>query len=210
MWRPDVGDWLSKELRKLLNPIEAVPPLLPPVAAVVALLSQVNGLAILLIKRRERAGDPWSGQVALPGGFMSAGDSSPLEAALRELREEVGIRLRREEVLGALSTHAPLIRPEVKVVPYVAYSNRAPEVILGSEVEAARWFPLASFKFSKVNVELMGGRREEVDALLADGWVVWGLTYRIISELLDRLRLLLEGLSTNFSPAPQEPSLTRP
>ena len=48
---------------------------------------------VLLIRRAEREGDPWSGQVAFPGGMVSASDKSFEETARRETAEEVGVDL---------------------------------------------------------------------------------------------------------------------
>lgn len=189
----DLDRWLREELKRALNPPSAWTLLQPPAAAVVALLSYANEPSLLLIKRREREGDPWSGHVALPGGFVSPSDPSPLDAALRELREEVGVRLSREDVVGSLPLYTSSVRPEVKVAPYVAYVSPPPEPIPGPEVEEAKWLSLKALKAGRAVVKL-GDREEEVDVLLAGGWTVWGLTYRIVSELLHRLRPLLTQL----------------
>ena len=45
-----------------------------PAAVALVLLEGPQGLEILLIKRAERGDDPWSGQIALPGGRYDAGD----------------------------------------------------------------------------------------------------------------------------------------
>src|SRR5271169_951117 len=48
---------------------------------------------VLLIRRADREGDPWSGQVAFPGGMVSAADKSFEGTAKREAAEEVGVDL---------------------------------------------------------------------------------------------------------------------
>ena len=45
-------------------------------------------IELLLIRRAVNARDPWSGDVALPGGKVEAGETD-LEAAIRECKEEV-------------------------------------------------------------------------------------------------------------------------
>ena len=59
--------------------------------AAVALVLRENAgdPEILLIRRAERKGDPWSGHMAFPGGREDARDESLLETALRETREEL-------------------------------------------------------------------------------------------------------------------------
>ena len=65
-------------------------------AAVAAVLRDAGrGPELLLIRRAERAGDPWSGDMAFPGGVVSAGDPGPFEAALREARRCDQFRARR-------------------------------------------------------------------------------------------------------------------
>ena len=68
---------------------------------------------LLFIKRAEYPGDPWSGQIAFPGGREESGDSSLLETATRETREETGIDLGREGlIIGVLDDLRPrTVRP---------------------------------------------------------------------------------------------------
>src|SRR5262249_42208670 len=64
-------------------------------------------LELLFIQRAELAGDPWSGQMALPGGRRDADDLDLLATAIREAREETGIELLRDYLLGQLDEFAP-------------------------------------------------------------------------------------------------------
>ena len=66
-----------------------------PIPVVVVLLP-VYGPAGLLVVRRSVAGDPGHGRLALPGGFIDAGDPTWQHAAARELREETGVCLPHE------------------------------------------------------------------------------------------------------------------
>lgn len=56
---------------------------------------------VLFIKRAGRAGDRWSGHIALPGGKRDPTDDSDVAAAIRETREEVGLDLDVPECLPA-------------------------------------------------------------------------------------------------------------
>ncbi len=59
----------------------------------VAMILQVREgeLHILMIKRAEREGDPWSGHMAFPGGRMDKADAHGYAVAVRETAEEVGL-----------------------------------------------------------------------------------------------------------------------
>ena len=72
----------------------------------VAMILQVRAgeLQILMIKRADREGDPWSGHMAFPGGRMEKSDSNGFAVAVRETAEEVGLALSTEdECIGRLS-----------------------------------------------------------------------------------------------------------
>src|SRR5262250_100906 len=84
-------------------------------AAVALILRENLGAAeLLMIKRAVRAGDHWSGNLALPGGRWQIEDPDLLCTAIRETREEIGIALMDGgEVLGRLDT----LKPRNPLVP---------------------------------------------------------------------------------------------
>lgn len=160
-----------------------------PVDAVVAILlyqDSAEQLNTLLIHRVERSNDPWSGQIALPGGRVEKSDGSTREAVEREVREEVGLELRKEgEQLGLLSVGHPGIRTELTVQPWVYALHRRPEVTTGPEVQHSFWVSLSKLPSLKATSEIeIRGARMSVDAFLVQGRVVWGFTYRVLNELL--------------------------
>src|SRR6266403_5743366 len=65
-----------------------------PAAVALVLLEGPQGLEILLIKRAERGDDPWSGQIALPGGRYEGGDRDPEATAVRGTGEGRGVAWR--------------------------------------------------------------------------------------------------------------------
>src|SRR5207244_5573124 len=73
-----------------------------PAAVALILLEGPQGLETLLIRRAERADDPWSGQVALPGGRRDPADGDLLVTAIRETRAETGVDLSAADRLGVL------------------------------------------------------------------------------------------------------------
>jgi 8-oxo-dGTP pyrophosphatase MutT (NUDIX family) len=156
-------------------------------AAVSMILKNREAPSILLIKRTEREGDPWSGQVAFPGGKVQEGDATLKDTAMRETKEEVGIDLRtRAEFLGyftPLMTHTGTM----EVVPSAFLLTDEVEVRPNEEVASSRWVKLdrllSGRAKSTYRLEL-GGEVREMPAMLVDDYVVWGLTHRIISTLL--------------------------
>jgi hypothetical protein len=74
---------------------------------------------------------------------------------------------------------------EMRVQPLVYGLRRRPEVNVGPEVQQAFWVSLSKLPSLRglSEVEIRGMRRE-VEAFLVDGRIVWGFTYRVLSELL--------------------------
>lgn len=154
--------------------------------------SAASGVEILLIKRAERDDDPWSGHVALPGGRESPEDRSLQDTAIRETREETGLDLvQAGEMLGALDDLAPRSSPRAIVVrPFVAILTIDAPLVLSDEVAAAFWVPLASLMASDavtVSMVRVGGVDRQVSSFLHGDYVVWGMTERILRQLLSAL-----------------------
>src|SRR5574341_145553 len=71
-------------------------------AAVAVVLRDGNpAIEILFIRRAEHPDDPWSGQMAFPGGRAEPGETDLLETAIRETAEEIGIDLRETGIGSA-------------------------------------------------------------------------------------------------------------
>ena len=146
---------------------------------------------ILFIKRAERAGDPWSGHLAFPGGRAEKQDATLLDIAMRETAEEVGIDARLGgRLLGRLPTVRPLSTriPSITVTPFVALAPRgAIPRVQPAEVEEAFWMPLAALRrtgrSAVVRWESKDGTRE-FPAFPSPKGPIWGITERILSQFL--------------------------
>jgi len=77
---------------------------LAPAAVLCGLVPRPDGLQVLLTKRAEHLRHH-AGQISFPGGRMEAGDASPLQTALREAQEEVGLQPQHVEVIGQLPVY---------------------------------------------------------------------------------------------------------
>ncbi len=148
---------------------------------------ELSGGSVLLIRRVEREGDPWSGQVAFPGGRRGPNDKTLLDTAVREAWEEVGIGLREHELFGVLSL-VPTRSGRIVIAPFVFRLKAKVAVRTNEEVAERIWVPLSELQtapVSKTDVQVEEGRLV-VDAYIIRGHVIWGLTFRIINQLLQR------------------------
>jgi 8-oxo-dGTP pyrophosphatase MutT (NUDIX family) len=161
--------------------------------AAVAVVLAPDPDSILLIRRAERTGDPWSGHMALPGGRRETGDRDLLTTAIRETREEVGIELRSEDLAGRLDDVVPRtpVLPPIAVRPFVFIPPTRPMLSLNPEVASARWIAvdhlLRPDTHHPVRLDAAGQSRQVMAYQLDDG-IVWGMTERILISLILQLR----------------------
>ncbi len=159
--------------------------------AAVALLLTGAPDRLLLIRRAERAGDPWSGHLALPGGRRDADDPDLLDTAIRETVEETGITLAREAVVAQLDDVVPAtpVLPPLVVRPFVFRLSTATAPILNAEVEHAVWVPLDQLTAEGVyrrRVLDVGGRSRAMFGYQLPEGFLWGITERIVTPVLRR------------------------
>jgi len=157
-------------------------------AAVAALLHDDR---VLLMKRTERDGDPWSGHVSLPGGRYDARDPDLLATAIRETREELGIDLSGARLLGGLTPlHPRSSGPAgIEVTPFVFVTPEPVEPTPSDEAEAAFWLPLELARSGSIDDSYTyPGSSMTFPSWRYEGYVIWGLTWRILGELIATAR----------------------
>lgn len=165
-------------------------------AAVMALFypAKDNSTNLLLMLRKTYKG-VHSNQVGFPGGKVEKEDENLLYTALRETYEEVGVPISKVKVMGELSSiYIPPSNFEVQ--PYIGlYPNPTPFVIQESEVEHLVEVSLQDFmddsKISTQNLTTSYAVNIDVPAFKLNGYVVWGATAMIMSELKELLKQLL-------------------
>jgi len=172
-------------------PQSAETPEARPAAVALLLIERAGGLEALFIKRALRAGDPWSGQISLPGGRREPADADLLATAMRETREEVGVDLTRMERLGQLNDMNPRTPtlPPIYVRPFVFALPTAPALTTSDEeVQRAFWVPLARFAEPGVRRDFtltVAGVARTFPAYDLGEDVIWGMTERIITPFLE-------------------------
>ena len=161
--------------------------------ALIFRLGENDMLELLFIKRAEYEGDPWSGQIAFPGGRAEARDASLEATAIRETREETGIDLSREGMMvGRLDDLRPrTVRlPAIMVRPFVALLDRSEPLVLSSEVALSFWLPFAALTRAEAwHEDIVSASGIQINARVFrhQEHVIWGMTERILAQLLTLL-----------------------
>ena len=163
-----------------------------PLAAVSVILRPAadDTPEILLLKRQTVENDPWSGHISLPGGRARLGET-PLQTAIRETTEEAGFDMTNWEIVGSLESVYPGNR-SIKVKPFVVIAPGNVSVRVDQREIVDYFWPHLSY-FSKSSNETpyivsREGASFQTPSFVVMGNVVWGMTLRIILNLISELK----------------------
>ncbi|TFW09288.1 CoA pyrophosphatase [Oxalobacteraceae bacterium OM1] len=162
-----------------------------PAAVLMPIVLRDEGLSLLLTQRTAHLNDH-AGQVSLPGGRMEESDGSPIETALRETEEEVGLHRRHVEVLGTLPEY--ITGTGFRVTPVVSLVH-PPFELTADPFEVAEIFevPLAFLmdgtNHQRRSIELPNGvGRRTFYAMPYDRFFIWGATAAMLRNLFHFIR----------------------
>jgi 8-oxo-dGTP pyrophosphatase MutT (NUDIX family) len=169
----------------------ALPPdrVLRPAAVLVPLIDHPRRPTVLLTRRTDHLSSH-AGQVAFPGGRVDEGDAGPVDTALRETWEEIGLDRSFIDVIGALDVYETgtgfSITPIVGVVrPGFSLSVHADEVAEVFEVPLDFFLDPANHR--RESREWRGALRHYY-VMPYDGHHIWGATAGMLVNLYEKLK----------------------
>ena len=147
-----------------------------------------NELVILFTKRTNSVNNHQN-QISFPGGAIERKDADPQAAALRETKEEIGIKKKDIEILGELETQNTTTG--FYIYPFVGFIHNLEEIQINKlEVERIIYIPvnwLCNPKNS--HIEIYEGQNKRSHPVIAfsnyDGEKVWGVTASLVKQLFE-------------------------
>lgn len=211
IFNPGRPTFEESDLRTLLSTIESQMRTYRPAvlklgddkhAAVALMLRQTpEHVEALFIERAQHENDPWSGQMALPGGMVEGFDVDARRAAERETLEEVGIDLSTAVYLGRLDDQQGRHRGHtagIVVRGYVYAVDTAAQPRVNNEVEDIVWVPvqrlLDARNYTQIDHPVYPGEKFPGIRVSDKGHqIVWGLTRRFIASFFTTIQVVFEG-----------------
>ena len=153
-------------------------------SVLIPILTFKKDLEILLTKRSNNLKNH-PGQIAFPGGKKDQIDSSPIETALRETQEEVGLNPKNVEIIASLPSHKTATGFVIK--PYLGLINEPfSEILRQGEVDEIFTVPyeyiLNEENFS-IQTRKWNGSQRSYYVVPYGPYYVWGATARILLNL---------------------------
>ena len=148
---------------------------------------------VLIERESSNPNDRHGGQISFPGGKLEEDDESLEAGALREAEEEVGVKAKEIEILGAL-TELYIPVSNFLVYPFVGYLDYEPMFVPQvSEVRSVVEVPISHLQneTTRKRKDLKAGKNITIKGVPyfdVNGHVVWGATAMILSELLEILK----------------------
>jgi 8-oxo-dGTP pyrophosphatase MutT (NUDIX family) len=161
---------------------------LTPAAVLVPLVARPGGLQVLLTRRTDHLHDH-AGQVSFPGGRCEHTDTSAVETALRETREEIGLAENFIEIVGLLDDYET--GTGFRVTPVVSFVREGFTLTLDNfEVAEVFEVPL-DYLFDPANHQTrsreFAGRRRNYYVFEHRDRVIWGATAGMLMNLYRRV-----------------------
>ena len=127
------------------------------------------------------------GEIAFPGGKISNEDGDLLDTAIRETKEETGITISREQIIGQLKPVTTL-NSGFTILPFVCILNKINELTPNSEVEEFLKIPLVPFLQTLTNdSDPEHNSIQEMYVLTFENNVIWGASARMIKQITEKI-----------------------
>ena len=126
-----------------------------------------------------------AGEISFPGGKLDSSDSNLLETALRETREEIGLTLKPDQIIGQLEPVITL-NSGFTILPFVSVLDEIPPLSANAEVEKIFHIPLESFLKTMANdPDPTHNLIQEMHTFEFQGNIVWGASARVLKQIAD-------------------------
>ena len=128
------------------------------------------------------------GEIAFPGGKISNEDNDLLDTALRETKEETGIIVEREKIIGQLEPVTTL-NSGFTILPFVCILDKIENLMPNSEVDEFLEIPLITFLEALANdSDPEHNSIQEMYTFTFEDHLIWGASARMLKQITTKLK----------------------
>ncbi|HXV50781.1 MAG TPA: CoA pyrophosphatase [Nitrosopumilaceae archaeon] len=126
-----------------------------------------------------------AGEISFPGGKFDQGDNDLLDTAIRETKEEIGLEILRNKVIGQLKPVTTL-NSKFKIIPFVSILDSVPKLRANHEVKTILNIPLIPFlKTLTDDPDPNHKSIQEMYTFTFENKIVWGASARMLKQIVD-------------------------
>ncbi|MBI2005976.1 MAG: CoA pyrophosphatase [Nitrosopumilales archaeon] len=126
-----------------------------------------------------------AGEISFPGGKFDQGDNDLLDTAIRETKEEIGLEILRNKVIGQLKPVTTL-NSRFKIIPFISILDNVPKLRANHEVKTILHIPLIPFlKTLADDPDPKHKSIQEMYTFTFENKIVWGASARMLKQIVD-------------------------
>jgi hypothetical protein len=126
-----------------------------------------------------------AGEISFPGGKFDDGDNDILDTALRETKEEIGLEILRNKVIGQLKPVTTL-NSGFKIIPFVSILDSVSQLMANHEVKTILHIPMIPFlKTFADDTDPHHKSIQEMYTFTFKNKTVWGASARMLKQIVD-------------------------
>jgi 8-oxo-dGTP pyrophosphatase MutT (NUDIX family) len=154
----------------------------------------------LAILKTDTPGYAWRNQIALPGGHIDANDKSALDAAYRELKEEIGISKNQVEFIGSLGHFQTIQHKDIEAFLGIWKGDFKDIIYDKKEIAKVLEIPLSLMLKKHISCNFHGHIPNVTELLYPlEDLVIWGVTARIVHSFLELLLINSKDSQTGLT-----------
>ena len=138
----------------------------------------------MIMTERPKTMNLHAGEISFPGGTWKQDDYDLLETALRETREEIGLDVSRQQIIGQLKPVTTL-NSGFTITPFVSITPKIPKLKPNSEIENILHIPLFQlFKTIEDDKDPTHKSIQEMYTFRYQNNLIWGASARMIKQMM--------------------------
>ncbi len=156
-------------------------------ASVLVIIYGIEPKILMIEKSKEL--NIHAGEIAFPGGKWSEHDKDLLDTALRETREEIGLNIPRDNIIGQFE-NVTTLNSGFKISSFLSILDKIPKLKTNSEVKSVLHMPLIPLLQTLSEDQDPNHKSiQEMYTFTFEDKVVWGASARILKNLVNRLSI---------------------